>query len=155
MVPNALPFPEGIEVSFRAYDIREGAGVKTDRGVAVAQRADRIAAGFGGFQPSRPPLSPPVGCTRRSDAGSERMPVRFTMQTGGETSPFIDYLSGLVTGDSRRPSIGFGCGTTERRASGSSRPRFAKTVSGHRLSSWFGMPTDRKSLDGPRCWTPS
>ena len=74
VVPTALPFPEGIEVSFRAYDIREGAGSRLIgasrcRGTCGSHRRRSWR-----FRPNRPPLSPPAGCTRRSDAGSERAP---------------------------------------------------------------------------------
>ena len=95
VVPTALPFSEGIDVSFRAYDIREGArsrliGASLSRNVRIAspqvlavppeQAAAYTARG----------LYAKIARRFGTDAGG------FTMRAGGETSPFIGYISGLV-----------------------------------------------------------
>lgn len=98
VVPTALPYPDGIEMSFRAFDIREGAGgrpigaslsrnvrIESPQSLALSPAAAAAVAARG--------LSAKV-LMSRSGSGTRQ----FTLRPEGGTLPFIDYLAGLVNG---------------------------------------------------------
>ncbi len=98
IVASALPFPEGIEMSFKAYDIREDAGARLigaslSRNVRI-ESPQTLAA-----PPEQAAAFAARGLyskiVRRFGAGARQLTVRAE---GGRTA-FIDSFAGLVIGN--------------------------------------------------------